>query len=149
MFAWRRSAAAALVIVAGATLAIGATAPVVRPRTAAPPVAKPAISPATKPGAPAPTATPVYIEPLPAPARRPYPNAFPEGEGFAVADRACMFCHSPMLVTQQAKDSLGWEKTLTQMVTFGAPLTPAEHDTLHRYLLARFGPRVAAPAKTP
>ena len=54
-----------------------------------------------------------------------YPSAFPAGPGHAIAERACLFCHSPMLVTQQAKDSTGWEKTLAQMEQWGAPMTPA------------------------
>ena len=77
------------------------------------------------------------------------PASFPAGTGRAIADRACSLCHSPMLVTQQAKDSTGWEKTLALMEKWGAPATRAEHDTLRRYLLAHFGPRaspVAAPA---
>jgi hypothetical protein len=49
-----------------------------------------------------------------------------------------------MLVTQQAKDSLGWEKTLSLMEKWGAPLAPGEHDSLRTYLLTRFG---AKPAK--
>ena len=49
-----------------------------------------------------------------------------------------------MLVTQQTKDSTGWEKTLAQMEQWGAPMTPAEHDTLRRYLLAHFGPRATS-----
>jgi mono/diheme cytochrome c family protein len=69
------------------------------------------------------------------------PREFLPGEGKAIADRACQICHSPMLVTQQAKDSTGWEKTLGQMEKWGVKLTPAEHDTLRGYLLARFGPR--------
>ena len=74
----------------------------------------------------------------------PYPTSFPAGAGQAIADRACLFCHSPMLVTQQAKDSTGWEKTLALMEKWGAPATAAEHDTLRRYLLAHFGPRAVA-----
>ena len=78
----------------------------------------------------------------PSPARRAaYPNAFPAGPGRAIAERACLFCHSAMLVTQQAKDSTGWEKSLATMEKWGAPLSPAEHDTLRSYLLAHFGPR--------
>jgi cytochrome c5 len=77
-----------------------------------------------------------------APGRRPaYAATFPAGPGQSIAERACLFCHSPMLVTQQAKDSTGWEKTLAQMEKWGAPMTPAEHDTLRVYLLAHFGPR--------
>ena len=70
-----------------------------------------------------------------------YTNAFPEGEAKAIADRSCLICHSPTLVTQQAKDSTGWEKTLGQMEKWGVKLTPVEHDSLRVYLLAHFGPR--------
>lgn len=77
--------------------------------------------------------------------RAAYPDTFPAGPGRAIAERACLFCHSPMLVTQQAKDSTGWEKSLATMEKWGAAMTPAEHDTLRGYLLAHFGPR--APAK--
>jgi|SRR5437867_547500 len=75
------------------------------------------------------------------PLRTVYPAAFPNGEGRDIADRACRVCHSAMLITQQAKDSTGWEKTITQMEKWGVTLSPAEHDTLSRYLVARFGPR--------
>ena len=76
--------------------------------------------------------------------RAAYPDTFPAGTGRAIAERACLFCHSPMLVTQQAKDSTGWEKTLATMVKWGTPMTPAEHDTLRGYLLTHFGPRTPA-----
>ena len=79
------------------------------------------------------------------PRRATYPDAYPDGPGRAIAERACLICHSAMLVTQQAKDSTGWEKSLATMEKWGAPLTPAEHDTLRGYLLSHFGPR--APAK--
>lgn len=78
--------------------------------------------------------------------RAAYPDTFPAGPGRAIAERACLFCHSPMLVSQQAKDSTGWEKSLATMEKWGAPMTPAERDTLRGYLRASFGPRVA-PAK--
>ena len=76
--------------------------------------------------------------------RAAYPDTFPAGPGRAIAERACLFCHSPMLVTQQAKDSTGWEKSLATMEKWGAPMTPAERDTLRGYLLASFGPRKPA-----
>jgi cytochrome c5 len=76
--------------------------------------------------------------------RAAYPDTFPAGPGREIAERACLFCHSPMLVTQQAKDSTGWEKSLATMEKWGAPMTPAERDTLRGYLLARFGPRTPA-----
>jgi len=78
------------------------------------------------------------------------PDSFPAGDGKAIAERACLFCHSAMLVTQQAKDSTGWEKTLTTMKNWGSPMSNSERDTLRTYLLARFGPRpVAAPMPAP
>jgi cytochrome c5 len=70
-----------------------------------------------------------------------YPNAFPEGDGKALAERSCLICHAATMVTQQAKDSTAWEKTLGQMEKWGVKLTPVEHDSLRTYLLAHFGPR--------
>ena len=68
-----------------------------------------------------------------------YPSSFPAGEGKSLADRNCQICHSVSLVSQQAKDSAGWEKTLSQMEKWGVQTTPAEHDTLRRYLQGHFG----------
>lgn len=76
-------------------------------------------------------------------ARRFSPPALPAGEGRAIAERACVICHSRMLITQQAKDSTAWEKTLGTMQKWGAPLTSAEHDSLARYLVTKLGPRAA------
>ena len=70
-----------------------------------------------------------------------YADKFPDGEGRHLAEHWCMICHSGTLVTQQAKDSTGWEKTLTQMEKWGVVLSPAERDTLRGYLIVRFGPR--------
>ncbi len=70
-----------------------------------------------------------------------YPSEFPPGPGHDLAGRWCLMCHSASLVTQQAKDSSGWEKTLGQMEKWGVQMAPAEHDTLRGYLLSHFGPR--------
>lgn len=86
----------------------------------------------------------------PRPARPPASRAMPAdttrlppGIGPAIEARSCAMCHSAMLIHQQAKDSLGWEKTIAQMEKWGVALTPAEHDTLRGYLLERNGPRAA------
>ena len=76
-----------------------------------------------------------------APRREVYPAEFPAGPGRPLADRYCAICHAPTLVTQQAKDSTGWEKTLAQMEKWGIRPTPAEHDSLRDYLVSHFGPR--------
>src|SRR5262245_59215683 len=153
--------AAVLVLGAGAMLAIGAiaqtTAPAQKP---AAPAAKPATAPATAPkpaagkpavGAAAPAAAPVAEEYVPAPAKWPYRASFPDSGtiGRQIADGACLFCHSPMLVTQQAKDSAAWEKTINQMIAWGAPVTVEQHDSLRVFLLRHFGPRVAAISPPP
>jgi len=75
------------------------------------------------------------------PLRHVYPNTLPAGTGLEVAGKACLLCHSSMLIAQQHKDSTAWEKTLTTMVGWGAPLTPGERDTLRAYLIQHFGPR--------
>jgi hypothetical protein len=72
--------------------------------------------------------------------RQMYPSVFPDGAGKMLADTRCQTCHSISLVTQQAKDSTGWEKTLGQMEKWGVQATPAEHDSLRDYFLAHFGP---------
>lgn len=76
-----------------------------------------------------------------APRRKVYSQDFPEGPGQGIAARSCLICHSATLVTQQAKDSTAWEKTIGTMEKWGVKLAPAEHDTLRTYLLTHFGPR--------
>jgi cytochrome c5 len=77
----------------------------------------------------------------PARAKRDIAPSLPAGEGRAIAERSCLMCHSAMLISQQAKDSTGWSKTVTLMEKWGAPVTAAEHDTLLRWLVGSLGPR--------
>jgi hypothetical protein len=72
------------------------------------------------------------------------PARLPAAPERAIAERACLVCHSPQLIAQQHKDAAAWEKTIAQMEKWGAPLTPAEHDSLKAYLTRRFGPRASA-----
>ena len=71
-----------------------------------------------------------------------YPARLAVGAGQELAARRCLMCHSAMLITQQAKDSTGWEKTLGQMEKWSAPLPPVEHQMLRSYLLQHYGPRL-------
>ncbi len=77
---------------------------------------------------------------------RPYSNELPVGEGRAIAEGACLMCHTATLITQQKKDSTAWAKTVATMVQWGAPVEPREKDPLVRYLVARFGPTTPRPA---
>ena len=70
-----------------------------------------------------------------------YPAQLPAGEGRAIAERACLVCHSAQLFAQQAKDSTAWEKTLVLMAKWGAPVDSVERDTLRAYLVRTLGPR--------
>jgi cytochrome c5 len=82
--------------------------------------------------------------------RAAYAATLPDSAGKSIAERWCVLCHSAMLITQQAKDSTGWEKTISQMEKWGVVLTPEEHDTLRTYLQRSFGPRpVPAPRARP
>ena len=74
------------------------------------------------------------------PASHRHANHLPAGAGQQLAEGACLICHSAMLVTQQQKDSAGWEKTVHQMEAWGAPVPASAHDSLVTYLRARFGP---------
>jgi cytochrome c5 len=76
------------------------------------------------------------------PAKVAYATTLPDSAGRAVVERWCLICHSATLITQQAKDSTAWEKTLGQMEKWGVATSPEEHDTLRTYLVRNFGPRV-------
>jgi mono/diheme cytochrome c family protein len=75
---------------------------------------------------------------------RPYPDQLAAGAGRGIAETRCLMCHSATLITQQAKDSAGWARTIGTMKTWGAPLDSAETDTLQRWLVATYGPRPRA-----
>jgi hypothetical protein len=76
-----------------------------------------------------------------------YKKTLPDSVGRGIAERSCLPCHSAMLITQQAKDSTAWEKTLAQMEKWGVLVTPEERDSLRLYLVQNFGPRPSPPAR--
>ncbi len=84
-------------------------------------------------------------DPSGVPKKLAYGTALPDSAGRGIAERWCLLCHSAMLITQQAKDSTGWEKTLAQMEKWGVAVTPEERDTLRAYLVQSFGPRRTPP----
>jgi cytochrome c5 len=76
----------------------------------------------------------------------PYPARLPDGPGRAIAERACLVCHSAQLIAQQHKDQAAWEKTIAQMEKWGAPLNAAQHDSLRAYLVKTSGAAPGRPA---
>jgi len=76
--------------------------------------------------------------------RAPYPKQLPPGEPLELIESKCLMCHSAMLITQQRKDSTGWEKTVHQMEQWGARIVPTDHDRVVAYFLKNFGPSTGA-----
>ena len=73
----------------------------------------------------------------PAPAASAFP-ALPPGPGRDVMASVCSNCHSPELAATQAHDEAGWRDVLMDMTSNGAQFTPAQGDTIVKYLSTAF-----------
>ena len=65
---------------------------------------------------------------------------FPPGEGKALADQACLSCHSTDIVRQQRLNEKQWTANVTKMVGWGAEVPESGREALIAYLVANFGP---------
>ncbi|HEY3123245.1 MAG TPA: cytochrome c [Thermoanaerobaculia bacterium] len=65
---------------------------------------------------------------------------FPPGEGKAIADQACLNCHSTDVVRQQRLTEKQWTASVTKMVGWGAEVPESKRDALIAYLVKNFGP---------
>lgn len=75
-------------------------------------------------------------------------RATPGWRGHDLVLGNCLICHSSMMLEQQHKDSTAWNKTVTTMVSWGAPVPPAQQPVLVTYLAQHFAARVeGAPAR--
>jgi hypothetical protein len=69
-------------------------------------------------------------------------RTLPDGPGRESVAQTCLPCHSPMLITQQRKDSTAWAKTIGLMETWGAPIPDSTtRDSIQIYLVSHFGAR--------
>lgn len=59
----------------------------------------------------------------------------------------CTICHDETYLPQQRLDAAGWEKTITKMQTFGAPVTKEEAPVIAAYLARSFA--IDAPDEVP
>jgi cytochrome c5 len=75
--------------------------------------------------------------------------ALPEGAGQAIVKTNCLVCHSAAMIEQQHKDEAAWDKTVTQMIGWGAPVPADQKQELVAYLVANFGPREGTPNPVP
>jgi hypothetical protein len=58
----------------------------------------------------------------------------PDGEGKSLILASCVQCHSLQEIVGQRKDAQGWEHTVHDMVSRGAPVTWTEAELIVRYL---------------
>lgn len=65
---------------------------------------------------------------------------FPPGEGKAIADSACLACHSTDIVRQQRLNDKQWTANVTKMVGWGADVPESRRAALIAYLVKNFGP---------
>jgi hypothetical protein len=65
---------------------------------------------------------------------------FPPGAAKAMADQACLACHSADMVWQQRLTEKQWAANVNKMIGWGAEVPAEQKDALTAYLLQNFGP---------
>jgi mono/diheme cytochrome c family protein len=65
---------------------------------------------------------------------------FPPGDGKAIADQACLACHSTDMVRQQRLTEKQWTASVTKMAGWGAEVPESKREALITYLVKNFGP---------
>ncbi len=58
----------------------------------------------------------------------------------AVADQACLHCHSADIVRQQRLNEKQWTAEVNKMIGWGAAVPEEKKEALVAYLLEHFGP---------
>jgi molybdenum-dependent oxidoreductase-like protein len=53
----------------------------------------------------------------------------------------CMTCHGEDVIRQQRLTRAQWDREITKMTNWGAPVTPDNRDSILNYLAQQFGPR--------
>jgi len=67
-------------------------------------------------------------------------SAFPEGPGKAIADKACLQCHSADIPRQQRLTEKQWTAEVEKMTRWGAAVDASDKESLIAYLASHFGP---------
>ena len=70
-------------------------------------------------------------------------RTLPAGAGHDLVVGKCLVCHAATMITQQHKDTAGWNKTVTQMIAWGAPVAKEQQAPLVAYLAEHFPARSA------
>lgn len=67
-------------------------------------------------------------------------GALPDGPMKALADQACLHCHSADMIRQQRLTEKQWTAEVTKMVGWGAVVPEDQRAALVAYLVEHFGP---------
>lgn len=67
-------------------------------------------------------------------------GALPAGKLKALADQACLHCHSADMIRQQRLTEKQWTAEVTKMIGWGAAVPEDRKDALVAYLFEHFGP---------
>jgi cytochrome c5 len=70
-------------------------------------------------------------------------RTLPAGPGHELVLASCLTCHAATMITQQHKDTAGWNKTVTQMIAWGAPVAKDQEGPLVAYLVEHYPARAA------
>jgi cytochrome c5 len=68
----------------------------------------------------------------------------PEGDGKAIAEKACQACHELTNLTHASKSLDDWRGTVQMMVDNGADVPMDKVDILAKYLAQNFGPKTTS-----
>ena len=71
-------------------------------------------------------------------------RTLPAGPGHELVLASCLTCHAATMITQQHKDTAGWNKTVTQMIAWGAPVAKDQEGPLVAYLVGHYPARAAS-----
>jgi hypothetical protein len=53
----------------------------------------------------------------------------------------CMTCHGDDVIRQQRLTRAQWDREITKMTNWGAPVKPENRDSILNYLAQQYGPR--------
>jgi hypothetical protein len=67
-------------------------------------------------------------------------SEFPPGPAKALADQACLNCHSADMVWQQHLTEKQWTAEINKMIGWGSEVAEENKQALIAYLVANFGP---------
>ncbi len=65
----------------------------------------------------------------------------PAGAGRELVLGSCLICHAVTMIEQQHKSAAAWEKTVTQMIAWGAPVPAGKQSVVVAYLAEHYPAR--------